>query len=143
VEPGANLVLVSDDQILVEVYDANASAEDVDRLTRALRGALLGIDDVEAVRPASAGPAPEGSKAVGVEALGALLVAVEPTVEVVRRVLDVVRSWLGHGSAEASSSRTMRVTVNGHTIELIPTPDQQQALVEKFLADAVRPTPGA
>jgi hypothetical protein len=33
----------------------------------------------------------------------------------------------------------MRVTVNGHTIELTATPDQQQALVEKFLAEAVPP----
>jgi hypothetical protein len=127
------------DEILVEVYDADAPAEEVDRLTRVLHAELLGIDDVDDVRAASAGPAPPGSRAVGIEALGALIVSVEPTVEVVRRVIDLVRSWLGRADGSAASSRTMRVTVNGHTIELTPTPEQQQALVEKFLADAVRP----
>jgi hypothetical protein len=131
---------VGSDEILVEVFDPAAPAEEVEQVTRVLRGELLQIDDVDAVRPASAGPAPEGSRAMGIESLGVLLISAEPTLEVVKRVLDVVRSWLGRGGggAGANSSRVMRLTVNGHTIELVPTADQQQALVEKFLADAIR-----
>ncbi len=127
--------------MVVEVFDPEAPAEEVEQISRVLRGELLEIDAVDAVRPASAGPAPEGSRAMGIEALGVLLISAEPTMEVVKRVLDVVRSWLGRGgarAAEGGGSRVMRLTVNGHTIELTPTSDQQQALVEKFLADAVR-----
>ncbi len=128
--------------ILVEVFDEDASAEEIDRVTRALRAELLQIDDVGAVRPLEAGPAPEGSKGIGIEAFGALVVSAQPTVELVKKVLDVVWSWVTRAGG-AAPGRTMRVTVNGHTIVLEPTPEQQQALVEKFLTDAVRPTPGA
>jgi hypothetical protein len=53
-------------------------------------------------------------------------------------VLDVLWTWVARSGAR-HERRTMRVTVNGHTIELDPTAEQQQALVEKFLVDAARP----
>lgn len=130
----------SDAAILVEFVPADASAEELDRATRALRRELLDVDAVQSVSRATGGPAPDGSRGIGVEAVGALLVSAEPTLEVLKRLLDVVRSWLGRAAGgDEGSGDAMRITVNGHTIELTPTAEQQQALVEKFLAEAVRP----
>jgi hypothetical protein len=127
------------DAILVEIFDESAPPDEVDRVTRSLRSELLEIDEVGSVRPVDAGPAPEGTRGIGVEALGALVVSAQPTVELVKKVLDVLWAWVGRSGAR-HERRTMRVTVNGHTIELDPTAEQQQALVEKFLLDAARPT---
>lgn len=127
------------EDILVELFDVDADPDEVDRLTRAVREELLDIDEVGTVRPAEAGPAPEGTRGLTLAALGALLVQAPATVEVVAKVLSVIRSFLSRGGSE----RTMRVTVNGQSIELTPTKEQQQALVERFLAQAVPPPAGA
>ncbi|HQR27033.1 MAG TPA: hypothetical protein PLP61_08355 [Nocardioides sp.] len=127
------------EDILVELFDVDADPDEVDRLTRAVREELLDIDEVGTVRPAEAGPAPEGTRGLTLAALGALLVQAPATVEVVAKVLSVIRSFLSRGGSE----RTMRVTVNGQSIELTPTKEQQQALVDRFLAQAVPPAPGA
>lgn len=127
------------EDILVELFDVDADPDEVDRLTRAVREELLDIDEVGTVRPAEAGPAPEGTRGLTLAALGALLVQAPATVEVVAKVLSVIRSFLSRGGSE----RTMRVTVNGQSIELTPTKEQQQALVDRFLAQAVPPAAGA
>jgi hypothetical protein len=123
------------DEILVELFSKGEPVDpgEVERLSLALRREFLEIDEVEQVGAASAGPAPEGSRGLDVAALGALALSVEPTIDVLVKVFGVVRSWLGQGGS------TMRVTVNGQSIELTPTKEQQDALVQRFIKATATP----
>jgi hypothetical protein len=123
------------DEILVELFSEGAPVEpeEIERMTLALRREFLDIDAVESVAPASAGPAPPGSRGLDIAALGALAVTVQPTVEVLVKVFGVLRSWLGKRES------TMRVTVNGQSIELTPTKEQQDALVQRFIKATAAP----
>lgn len=124
------------DEILVELFDQDALPDEIDRATLSLREELLGLDEVERVAGASAGPAPEGTRGLTLAALGALVVSAGPAAEALAKVLGVLRSWLARSPAP---ERTMRVTVNGQTIELTPTKAQQSDLVRAFIAQASRP----
>jgi hypothetical protein len=123
------------DEILVELFSEGAleDADEIERMTLALRREFLDIDEVDSIAAATAGPAPPGARGLDVAALGALAVSVQPTVEVLAKVFGVLRSWLGHRET------TLRVTVNGQSIELTPTKDQQAALVAQFIASAGSP----
>jgi hypothetical protein len=125
------------DSILVELFDTRADEVEIDRLTRVVRQELLEIDDVDAVTTPETGPAPEGSRGLALGALGALVISAQPTVEVLTRVFGVIRTFVSRAGAD----RKMRLTVNGHSIELLPTDEQQQVLVERFLAEALRAAP--
>lgn len=129
------------EEILVELFDESADPEEVDRLTRVIRQELLEIDEVDAVSQAAAGPAPEGTRGLTLAAIGALIIKGPQAIEALGKVLNVVRSWLNRGAA--TSQKTMRLTVNGQTIELTPTKEQQQALIEEFLARVASATPGS
>lgn len=129
------------EEILVELFDESADPEEVDRLTRVIRQELLEIDEVDAVSQAAAGPAPEGTRGLTLAVIGALIVKAPAAIEAVGKVLDVVRSWLNRGAE--TSQKTMRLTVNGQTIELTPTKEQQQALIEEFLARVASAAPGS
>jgi hypothetical protein len=124
---------MGDDDIRLELYDADADPEVVDRDTRALREELLSIDAVDSVSAATAGPAPEGTRGLELAAIGALIVQAQPTAELVTHVIGVIRRWLSAGSHEAHE-RTLRLTVNGQVLELAdPTATQQQELVDQFI----------
>ena len=122
------------DDILINVFDEGLDEAEVDRLTLALRRELLEIAEVENIAPVSSGPAPEGSRAIGLIELGSLLVTVKPTVEALGKVFGVLRGWLARrkssGSAESS---VLRITINGRSLELTPTAQQQQLLVDQFI----------
>ncbi len=121
------------DEVVVELFAEDADEEDVDRMATALRRELLDIPEVDQVAPVSAGPAPAGTRAVDVAAIGAFLVTVKPTVELLGKVVGVVRSWL---ASSRSRTNTLRITVNGRTLELTPTQQQQEELVRAFLGEA-------
>lgn len=128
------------DEILVELFNEGTPVDDdeIDRMTLALRREFLEIDDVISVSAASAGPAPPGARGLDMAALGALAVAAQPTVDVLVKVFGVLRSWVGKRGGTTRSS-TMRVTVNGQSIELTPTKDQQEALVARFIEMTAAP----
>ena len=118
------------EEILVELFEDDADPEHVDAATRAVRQELLQLD-VDDVVPASAGPAPEGSRGLDVAALGALLVQAGGAAQAVASVVTVLRGWL----KRSPSHRTVRITVGGQSIELSEaTEAQQQQLVDQFLA---------
>lgn len=129
-----------DSDLVIELVDEHDDPAEMERLALALRSELLEIEEVESVTAASAGPAPDGTRAFDVAALGALVVAVEPTVALLGKVLEVVQRWLSLGSP----SRHMVVTINGQSIELRATAEQQRELYDRFLAsvavDAPPPT---
>jgi hypothetical protein len=125
------------DEILLELFDEDLDPAEAERMALSLRRELLEIDEVEDVAAATAGPAPPGARGVELASLGALVVAAQPTMAVLGKVLGLLRSWLKPGGA------TMRVTVNGQSIELTPSKEQQDALVAGFLAQvAARPAGG-
>jgi hypothetical protein len=117
-------------ELRIEVFEPDADDEAVDELTRNLQAELLELD-VDSVTPAAAGPAPTDSKGLELAAIGALLVQVKGSVEVVRSVVTTVRSWLGRGRA---ANRSLKITVDGRTLELsAATAEQQDQLVNEFI----------
>ena len=117
-------------ELKIELFEPGADAETLDQLTNDLRLELLELD-VDSVSPVSAGPAPEDSKGLELVAIGALLVHVKDSLPLVKSVVSVVRSWLLRGS---SSGRSLKVTVDGRTLDLsAATPEQQQQIVDEFV----------
>jgi len=117
-------------ELTIEIQDPGATPEALDALTRSLRNELLELD-VDSVEQPSGGPAPEGSKGLELAAIGALLVQVKSTLPVVTAVVGAVRAWLQRST---STGRTLKVTIDGRTLELTSaTADQQQRVVEEFL----------
>lgn len=121
-------------EILVSVREADTDAGGTEQLSGLLREELLALD-VEQVRPVTGGAAPPGSRGVDVAAVGALLVTLTPTVELLRAVIGTVSAWLGRSRA----ARTVELTVGETTLKLTSaSQDQQDRLVEEFLRAAAR-----
>jgi hypothetical protein len=99
---------------------ADASDEEVDRLTGRLREELLELD-VDDVRRAAAGEAPEGARGIDPEVLGHLLVTLAPAT--LRAVVGTVRAWLAR-----SAARSVRLELDGDVIEVtgVSSADQQR-----------------
>ena len=101
--------------------------EELEALTAQLRQRLLelDVDDVRVERSGEAPPA--GAKPGDIIAVGALAVTLAPAV--FRPALRLVETWLKNRPV-----RTVKVDVDGHTLELgHASPQQQQLLVETFL----------
>jgi hypothetical protein len=114
-------------ELKIELFEPDADPETVDELTRNLRNELLDLD-VDSITQPVLGPAPEGSKGLELMAIGALLVQVKNSIPVVTSVVSAIRSWLQRGS---SPGRSLKVTVEGRTLELTAaTAEQQQRIVD-------------
>jgi hypothetical protein len=117
-------------ELKVELFEPDADLEAVDELTHQLRLELLELD-VDSVSPVLTGPAPAGSKGLELAAVGALLVQVAGSVDAVRTVVTALRSWLRRGS---SRQRSLKISVDGRTLELNSATDaQQQQLIDEFV----------
>lgn len=117
-------------ELRIELFEPDADPATVDELTRNLRNELLDLD-VDSITQPVVGPAPEGSKGLELMAIGALLVQVKNSIPLVTSVVSAVRSWLQRG---ASPGRSLKVTVDGHSLELTAaTDEQQQRIVEEFV----------
>ncbi len=124
-------------ELKIELYEPDADLDAIDELTRNLRMELLELD-VDSVSAPTAGPPPPGSKGLELAAIGALLVQVKGSVQVVSAVVATLRSWLQRG---ASPNRTLKVTVDGRTLELsAATAEQQQRLVDEFVRSLADPS---
>lgn len=119
-----------DAELKIEVFEPDADEERLNELTQNLRHDLLELD-VESVSSVSAGEAPIDSKGIELAAVGALVLVLKSSVELATQVVTAVRSWLQRGP---SSERTLRLTLNGQTLELSAATDaQQQQLVDEFV----------
>ncbi len=117
-------------ELVVEVFEPDADAEAIDELTRNLRLELL-EHDMDAVSPVVSGAGPVGSKGPELAEIGALLVQLAGSVDAINTLVTVLRSWVGRGP---SSRRGLKISVDGHTLELTAATDaQQQQLVDQFL----------
>lgn len=124
------------DDVLLELFSEDADAGETEQLTQSLRRELLDLREVDDVARVSAGPAPPGSRGVDMAALGALVVSISPGVDLLGKVLRVVQDWMKRGQKK---SHTMRITIQGQSLELTATAAQQQQLVEQFLASVQAP----
>lgn len=131
------------DDVVVDLFDEDLDPAEVERVTLALRRELLEVNEVQQVAQVQGGPAPPGSRAIGLTEIGSLIVTVKPTVEVLIKVVGVLRNWIARRQATSGAKTTMRITVNGQTLELTPTEEQQQTLVEEFVKAAASSPPAA
>jgi hypothetical protein len=121
-----------DQELVLRIEEDGADDERLDSLATTLRAELLALD-VDDVRRPSAGAAPEGSRALELAAIGALLVSIKGTTEVVSSVVNAIRGWLARGS----SDRSVEVTIGDRTLKLTAaTAEQQDRVVEEFLRAA-------
>jgi hypothetical protein len=105
-------------------------AEELAELTGRLRDALLDLDVVDQVEPASAGAAPEGAKGVELLAIGGLVVRFVLSSAVLRSVVDTTVGWLSRQQA-----RSVKLTLDGDTLEVTGgSSEDQERLVALWVA---------
>jgi hypothetical protein len=126
-------------ELEIELFEPGADGEMIDGLASDLRLELLDLD-VDSVSPVAVGPPPEGSKGMELVAVGALLVRVADSLPVVNTVVTTLRQWLARAS---SSGRSLKISVDGRTLELsAATAEQQEQLVAEFVRSlGERPDP--
>jgi hypothetical protein len=125
--------------ILVELVAGSDETDpgEIDRLTQSLREEILLVDEVDSVDAASAGPAPEGTRAVDIAAIGGLVVAAAPTVEAVGKIVRVIREWFARRT-QAAPDTTLKMTIGDNSIEISANAEQQEQLVAEFIAAVQR-----
>jgi hypothetical protein len=116
-------------EIIIEVLDPTADADSLDRSAHALRQEILEIPDVESVTTRSEGPAPEGARGLDVAAIGELIVVAQSGVALASSLIGLMQGWL----KRREPTQSLKLTIDGKSIELTATAGQQQALVEEFL----------
>jgi hypothetical protein len=107
------------------LVDDDVSAYEMDELTAAMRRELL-LLDVESVDRPSAGPAPEGAKGIELAALGELIVSLGQATPVLSQVVAVIKAW-----ASRSPKRTVKLTIDGDTLELGGLSEEDQGRVAR------------
>lgn len=116
-------------ELTVEVKaTADTDAEELTQLTNRLRDELLNLD-VDAVYSATGGQAPDSSKGIDLLAAGGLVVQFVLRQDLLRSIIDGVRSWLGRQHA-----RSIKLTLDGDLLELTGVSSaEQDRLVELWV----------
>jgi Effector Associated Constant Component 1 len=117
-------------EVRVGVVEEGSDDARLEELALVLRQELLALD-VRAVEPYREGEVPDGTRGPGLAAIaGVLSVSVQPGLQVLGSVVSVVRAWL----RRSGSGRTVKVTIDGDTIELSGVSDAaQQQLVDAWV----------
>ena len=119
-----------DSSLRIELSEPDSSAERVDELTEALRRELLDLDVIDVTRP-SLGPAPDGSRALDMLAIGALVVQFQASRDALSGVLNATRDWLRRAG---EPKRTLRIQLGENVIELSGhRKEVEDQLVAEFL----------
>lgn len=119
-----------DDQVRVELAEADADAERLDQLSSMLRTELLQLD-VDDVVPVPAGPPPAGARALDAVVVGGLLIKLADSAAL-RSVVDTVRRWLGRGGG--ATARSVRLEIGGDVLEISgASATDQERLVSLFV----------
>ena len=122
-------------EVLVAVQADGADAVELDELARVLRGQLLELDVDDVTRAPGGAPPPPGTRVVDVAAVGALIVTLQPSLELAGMLVSAVRAWLRRGPA----SRAVELTIGDSTLKLTAASQQEQdRLVEEFVRAASR-----
>jgi hypothetical protein len=109
--------------------DQAIGSEELDRLAGRLRRELLELD-VDDVRRATGGEAPEGARALDAHSVGTLLVSLVTAPEALRAVVGVIRGWLGR-----SQARSVFLEIDGDVLHVtgLSSADQER-LIEDWLS---------
>ncbi|GIE37036.1 hypothetical protein Ait01nite_100810 [Actinoplanes italicus] len=117
--------------------DEDADEQRLDEVTRQLRRELADLD--VAVEGAPGGPAPLGTRAVELAAIGTIIVTLSQSV-VLAAVINAISAWLTQ-----RQQGSVRVEMDGEALELTgsPTP-QHRRLIDAWLSrrEAAEPLPG-
>ncbi|MCW2809835.1 MAG: hypothetical protein JWP61_293 [Friedmanniella sp.] len=126
-------------ELTLELGDADADPTELDADARRLRSRLLDLD-VEDVTALSGGTAPPGSKGAELLMAGGLLVTLLQTPGLLTSIVSSAGTWLS-----GRSSRSLKVTMDGDTLELSAASDlEREAVVGAWLAkhgDQAQPGP--
>jgi hypothetical protein len=116
-------------EVRVGVVEEGSDDARLEELALLLRQELLTLD-VRSVEPYGEGEAPEGTRG-GLAALaGVLSVSLAPGLQAIGAVVAVVSEWL----RRSGGRRTVKLAIDGDTIELTGASDQvQRQLVEAFV----------
>jgi hypothetical protein len=108
-------------QLLVEVVLDGGDTNELDALTRQLRMEMeeLNIDTIDRV---SAGPAPQGTKAVDMELIGQMAVTLAPTI--VPHLFGLLKSWV---ERKPSTPVKIKVKVGRQTAQIEYDPTRTSA----------------
>ncbi|WP_285687517.1 caspase family protein [Actinoplanes sp. NBRC 103695] len=124
-------------RITVRVHDELAEPDEVAALAAGLRREILDLD-VTAAGPVPAGPSPAGTRAVDLEALGAILVTIAES-PVLAAVVSAVAAWLA-----GRRQRSVTLEIDGDVLELTGAPsDEQRRSTRTWLSRHSPPGPGA
>lgn len=117
-------------QLRVQVEEADADPDRIDRLTGFLRSELLAAG-VEAVNQVSDGPAPPGTRGLEATTIGALMVATTSSAVAATQAINTIRSWV----ARTSNDCKVKISIGDSTLTLqnAATEDEQQ-LVRAFIS---------
>src|SRR3954469_6152636 len=111
------------DRLGISLNIVDASPEELDELTAALRRELLQLD-VDGVDRPSGGPAPDGARGVDLAAVGQLFVELGSAAPILGNVVEVIKAW-----ASRSPNRTAKLTLDGDTLEINGMSEHEQHVV--------------
>lgn len=113
--------------VRLQLHDQDAEQLAAD--TASLHAELVEIDTVK-VDQATTGAAPPGTRGLELAEIGALLLSVKPTAEMLGAVVGTVRQWL----ARRGSNRTIRLELAGDVLELTGASSEDQGrLVDEWI----------
>ncbi len=104
--------------------DAEAEAEELTRLAVQLRQELRELN-IESAEPATAGPAPPGTRSGELLTAGALIVMLVRSPELFKLLIEAVQSWISRGG-----ERSVELEINGDKLKLtgISQRDQREVI---------------
>lgn len=109
------------------VEEAETDAGELDALTTKLRRDLLELD-VDAVSRPRIG-APDGARGVDAALVGALMIKVAASANMLSAIVRAVRSWLSR-----HEGRRIKLEIQGDTIEVTgASSDQQERLIATWI----------
>jgi hypothetical protein len=109
----------------LDVVEPGSEDERLEELVLGLAGELRELDEVESVGPATSGDVPEGTRSSLAAVAGALVLSVRPSARQLLSVLGLIRQWLRRSPLQ----RTVKVTIDGDTLELTGASDELQSRV--------------
>ena len=109
------------------IGECQEDSELMDNYSRRLREELLELD-VDSVEPSSITAAPKGSKGLGLESVGEMILSMAPLEYTVSSVVGAVKSFAGRNQCN------VRVDIGSSSIEVQGTSDdEQRKLVDAFI----------
>jgi hypothetical protein len=118
--------------LLVRILEPGAPPDDLEEQRLRLREELLQLDVDDVTRPPASAPPPPGARAIELAQVGTLLVAMKSSVELMKQVIETIRSWLRE---DPERGRTVELVLGSDRITLTGVArEHQDRLIEQFVA---------